>query len=268
MDRKEAIEIVRMCCPKIANSECDFETAMRVLVPELKESEDERVRKEIISYIKSSGAVTNSNWIAWLEKQGENVYNEELSKSLHEVICYFINNPNIPYLKREIVSKKIIPYVEKIEKQGSQNLANSAKTCKVEPKVIIPKFRVGDIIRLKVSDAEYKITEISDGYYRGKGWFLDIVAADESDEYELVKQKPAWSEEDEDYLIDVKTAFYGYFDEGYAEELCNWLKSLKERYTWKPNEEQMEAIKQAAEQNRASEMGNILDNLLVEIKNM
>lgn len=35
--------------------------------PELKESEDEIIRKEIISYIKSSGAVSNKKWIAWLE---------------------------------------------------------------------------------------------------------------------------------------------------------------------------------------------------------
>ena len=38
------------------------------MFPELKE---ERIREEIISYIKSSGAVTNQEWIAWLEKQGE-----------------------------------------------------------------------------------------------------------------------------------------------------------------------------------------------------
>lgn len=41
------------------------------IFPELRESEDEKIRKEIISYIKSSGAVTNQKWIAWLEKQGE-----------------------------------------------------------------------------------------------------------------------------------------------------------------------------------------------------
>ena len=44
-------------------------TICEKIFPELRESEDEKIRKEIISYIKSSGAVTNPNWIAWLEKQ-------------------------------------------------------------------------------------------------------------------------------------------------------------------------------------------------------
>ena len=45
--------------------------------PELKESDDERVRKEIISYLKRRVEMSSSipaaigYWIAWLEKQGE-----------------------------------------------------------------------------------------------------------------------------------------------------------------------------------------------------
>ena len=37
-------------------------------VPELKESEDERIKKEIIDYIKTG--TYHKKWIAWLEKQG------------------------------------------------------------------------------------------------------------------------------------------------------------------------------------------------------
>ena len=137
-----------------------------ILFPELKESEDERIMKNIITFLDelfSLGKNTNfdkwsksdcAEWIAWIKKQGE-------------------------------------------------------------PKVIIPNFRVGDIIRLKNSDAEYKITEISDGYYRGKGWCLDIVAGDESDDYELVKQNLAWSEEDS-FMIDKA--------ESWLDTLCDYLK--------------------------------------------
>ena len=79
MDRNEAIEIVRMCCPKISNSECDFETAMRVLVPELADSEDEKIRRELISLFQDCincknhpyNASDSRRWIAWLEKQSE-----------------------------------------------------------------------------------------------------------------------------------------------------------------------------------------------------
>ena len=84
MDRyEEAIKIVRLCCPKIDSSECDFETAMRVLVPELAESEDERCRKAIIEDYKVLGDASLrgakvtlelknvEEKIAWLEKQKE-----------------------------------------------------------------------------------------------------------------------------------------------------------------------------------------------------
>lgn len=48
MTRKEAIETIKRTCPKISTSECDFETAMRTLIPELRESEDERIRKLLV----------------------------------------------------------------------------------------------------------------------------------------------------------------------------------------------------------------------------
>ncbi len=93
------------------------------------------------------------------------------------------------------------------------------------------------------------------------------------------QEKTTWVKEDEIGFIDAmwaieqaRTIAKDENDMGnlwYAEK---WLNSLKDRVqphsAWKPTEEQMEAIKQAAEQNRASEIGNILDNLLVEIKNM
>ena len=45
------------------------------IFPELKESEDEKVRKDIISYIQVANQVIpqfqKDKWIAWLEKQGE-----------------------------------------------------------------------------------------------------------------------------------------------------------------------------------------------------
>jgi hypothetical protein len=48
-----------------------------VIFPELKESEDERIRKSLISYLHGLGEFdypdkkTYNNWLVWLEKQGE-----------------------------------------------------------------------------------------------------------------------------------------------------------------------------------------------------
>lgn len=105
------------------------------LFPELAESEDELMRKEAISIIRQYNIIceregdkcyTADRVIAWLEKQVEkpnNAYDKELSEILGCVIRRYINDPNISYSEREKVSREIIPYVERLEKQGEQNPA-------------------------------------------------------------------------------------------------------------------------------------------------
>ena len=62
-----------------------YKQAAEIIFPTLAESEDERIRKK-----------------------------------LHEVICRSINDPNIPYKERDYISKSVLPYVEKLEKQKEQ----------------------------------------------------------------------------------------------------------------------------------------------------
>lgn len=74
MTREEAIKTIRLTCPKISDSECDFETAMRFLIPELCESEDERIIEEIkfaVMQMPSERQDTKNRCLAWLEKQKE-----------------------------------------------------------------------------------------------------------------------------------------------------------------------------------------------------
>ena len=79
-----------------------------------------------------------------------------------------------------------------------------------------------------------------------KGWNGDDVPMAIMDE-----QKPTWSKEDEkmkDLIISVLEVNHskGIFKAGLrairTEEIVSWLKSLKQRYTWKPSEEQMKAL--------------------------
>ena len=91
------------------------------IFPELKESEDERIRKWCISHFKAAVLVTKNNAeykeylnnkvIPWLEKQGETYTKKDVDNAWVEGVCY---------ARREL------------EKQDLQNLANSAKTCKSE----------------------------------------------------------------------------------------------------------------------------------------
>lgn len=92
MDKEEAIKIVKKHYP--ANKQM-LNEALEFLIPELKESEDENIRKDLITFLDEIwhlGKNANfdkwdksdcSNWIAWLEKQ---VYPEnkgEISDGYH-----------------------------------------------------------------------------------------------------------------------------------------------------------------------------------------
>ena len=132
------------------------------VILEPKESEDEKVRKEIIGFLDmiNKDSLEARNFIA--DRYGD------------------------------VIPDDMIPtWIAWLEKQGSQNLANSAKTCKDE-------------------------------------------------------QNPAWSEEDEHRYSDViyflETAKKHYASVSEIEASISWLKSLKERYTWKPSDEQMDAL--------------------------
>ena len=85
MDRKEAIEVIKKNYPHVGISGSEFESALRELVPELKESEDERIRKEIIDWMKGGTTYdwqeNKEKWIAYLEKQKEQKPAEKISVS-------------------------------------------------------------------------------------------------------------------------------------------------------------------------------------------
>lgn len=73
MDRKEAIEVVRKNWPYSGYTMlCE---ALETLIPELAESEDEKIRKSLLSYLHGLGELeypdktTYNKWLAWLEKQ-------------------------------------------------------------------------------------------------------------------------------------------------------------------------------------------------------
>lgn len=89
MTREEAIKTIRRCCPKVGDSQCDFESALRELVPELAESEDERIRKEIIDIVEAyrancvyEGTHRFDDCLAYLEKQKENIEKEYVFRPL------------------------------------------------------------------------------------------------------------------------------------------------------------------------------------------
>ena len=112
-----------------------FDVMLKVF-PELKESEGESIRKELIEYFEHYSGGDNisikfSEWIAWLEKQGELV--NSLSKGLdnaHERIDGLIQKNN--------------SLIEQLEKQGEQKPAWSEEDDEMLDSIIEEVRYIGD----------------------------------------------------------------------------------------------------------------------------
>ena len=100
---------------------------------------------------------------------------------------------------------------------------------------------------------------------------------------EFVRQNYAWSEDDEkkrNLLIAILNVNHpnGCFkvnpigttdmEAMSKDELVSWLKSLKERYTWKPSEEQMIAMQKALVDLCGKDEHNIITGLYYDLKKL
>ena len=133
MERNEAIEIVKRNYPHVTESGSQFETALRTLIPELAESEDERIRKRLIDLIYKVYANTNyitcvehEEMLAWLEKQGKKEYALKSFKDedVHRFMEYFEKRAkdydiNLPHRGYDIyaLTKDLLEW---LERQGEQ----------------------------------------------------------------------------------------------------------------------------------------------------
>ena len=169
---------------------------------------------------------------------------ERIRKELIDAIRGLWDNDALPM---PLSVKRKDEWIAWLEKQGEQKPAD-----KVEP-----KFKVGDIIRLKDGDGlEWTVEEVlNNGYYT-------IVCADRDDfiqlddKWELVEQNPTWSEEDESNILFLTSIIEECFKDKEKITLCSdtvcahftkenvidRLKSLRPQNRWKPSDEQMNGI--------------------------
>jgi hypothetical protein len=236
---------------------------------ELKESEDEKIRKALIKLVKKVGegyenvidGVSIENAISWLEKQGEHAnfrnkiqVGDKVTRNEDGVLV------NLSQLNR--VAKK----------QGEQ-----------KP---IPKFKVGDVVRSS-NGASLLIVGITDYCYNC------VICAtndkysfgfDIQDEFELVEQTSSWSEEDEEIhrkcICAMRASACGFpEEEKFVEQVDNWLKSLKDRVQpqsqWKPSVAQIEALNYVVNLMASSESPkendyyyNVLKDLREQLKKL
>ena len=215
-------------------------------VPELRESEDEKTRKEIVCYLKKN---LRLEWATWLEKQGKQ--KEYTFKSIPRLLDMIE-----PSDRAKTYCQKLI---DTLAKEGYNT------DVKIVEEVL--KGWNGEDVPMAVMDgqksascSEKYITDVFD-----KVGLAKIVREQCNDNLtnalqdamiELSKFMPQpkqeWSEEDEKFF---KTALWHIsysISNGESTDIhCDtteWLKSLKQRYTWKPSDEQMKALDSAIDE--------------------
>jgi len=222
--------------------------------PELCESEDERIKKELISFFTKRDEFTKSEpfnglsskqIISWLEKQGEQKPVEQ-DTEIHDLWVYIREwNEKFGRLpKDEDELEACIDYVMKRQKPAGWSKEDE-------------KLYTSALWHIKNSCGN---GGNDSGKYEVYNWLKSIK--------DRVQPNPKqeWSEEDEK----ISNAIYESIDFiclksfGFSEdEVCDWLKSPKPNH-WKPSEEQMEALfeaKLASINNREYFLGLLYEDL-------
>lgn len=215
----------------------------------------------------------------WLEKQGEQKPNPYSGTSFEYNshtwgMCARDNGVDI------LCDKHIIGHLEKQGEQKSQRMISAeAKEAMYD--------KPADTVEQKCKESKTKVfdapTPFEDKLYAfvAACEFLAIPSKiefilehsqeilDAAREQIGKEQRSAWSEEDEKFVhglirgLSAKRDIHGHttFSSDCIDitETIDWLKSLKDRYTWKPSEEQIEALKDAI---RIKPLENPSDNLL------
>lgn len=261
MDYKEKYKNVMEILKKAASDpECEDERFCCVvygLFPELKENEDEKVRKALIEIVHDSTRdelwayhISEEEAIAWLEKQGEpvEINPTEFDIRLQALIEKFDSLP-----KEELIGSlsfwlNVVQNdgtYKPDEKQGGQKPVDKVES--------FDEFE-------GLTDFERTLADICIGWIGEElGWKqyikdnADVLLKIAIEKFNSVqdasfKQKPAWSEEDEHRLNRISDFIWknrkGDTDEIYQQEQdVNWLKSLRPQPKHEWSEEDKDMLK-------------------------
>ena len=262
MDKEIALKILRELHDKALFSE---RTALETFIPELKESEDEKIRKAILAFVRQSSEVLDkqnqNNMIDWLEKQGntseivnkKKIASDILRGAAINLITWIdynaaegnmcLSNMECKDIEDALVSgdwDKIYAYIKKkLEKQGEQ-----------KPMTEEFEHELAEICNQLLSeiDSEWMNNEILDCI--GTSVWLNL--CDETAKrykdglLKLAKQgeqKPAeWGEEDETTFKVMleeleKYVMFKQYSTPLSVYDLQWFKSLKDRVQPQPKQE-------------------------------
>ena len=260
--------------------------------PELRESEDERIRKELISQVEKSKhhPADKARWIAYLEKQ----------KELPFVKDVMLGYPGHYYYDGERMHFRGSPAMEEKQKEQKPNIEICLHSIKSKsyketgyPSVTRFVYNKSDekFIRdcaniLKANDyeqsaerllsmIEQKPAEWSDTnelvfqdickHLKEEGYGGWVVLLEALKSGEFSNHNAEWSEEDEkrlDAVIELLENTSAIHPNYSHRKLIIWLKSLRPQPHWKPSEEQMKALEECGECKRC------IKELCEQLKNL
>ncbi len=253
---EEALERARNLHKDAVEMENNMNTKIcEIIFPELKESEDERIRKELICFLETEIPHCNARdkYIAWVEKQRE-------KKSAFDI--------DIPFGAKDselIEASYYIPesFHAEIEgnhvviKKGEQKPAWSEEDeyCRHQLIVFCENCMVQDA-----------------GAKRCAHWLESLK------ERVLPKPKQEWSEEDKKIIDRIESEFLALhrgdyknidFNDVDSLSVLNWVRKIKSlcfQSRWKPSDEQMKQLGWIAEQNKNNMIGKELMTLYQDLK--
>lgn len=203
--------------------------------PELKESEDEKIRKRIIHALHGDvlDMEETNKAISWLEKQGEQ--KQDPCDNCKDVM---LNCHNFPCIKKrafkqgksafEVINEEDVDNANKVEQKSFWSEEDERQWNNI----------------FDVLDGHFELSE--EGYKNAANWFKAIKGRVQP------QPKQEWSEEDEkilsDIIKDLVHPWNEYIPDRIEDEikwLKNRLKSLRPQNTWKPSDEQMKELSYA-----------------------
>jgi hypothetical protein len=195
----------------------------------LKDSEDEKIRKEILSFLKEGkpyhcpNSAKRQKWSVWLEKQGEQnpAWNEEDEDNfihlLDEIVCLG-NNRNSA---NRLYYDRLIKFIEELKNRAQPK----EKWCDKDERMLD---------RL-IAYFEKQVALTDDDNPRYANWLKSLK------DRVLPQPQQKWSEEDDTFfkaiIRDIENTQY--ISEDAKKDRINWLKSLRPQKQWKPSDEQI-----------------------------
>lgn len=232
----------------VANGLISQEAAENIF-PELKESEDEKMLREIKQYIKEqgdkptglpNGAIAVADMLAWLEHHKPAKWNRDDEQYL------------------QVTKNALAKY--QVSDQWDANIISRWLENKVKSNILQPNQEWNEDDNITIGYLCTFIKENGDDYY-GKNK-PNVISWLKTLKNRIVLQpQQEWSDDDErlrksciahieDELERIRNDKYGHSEiisdlKESCRERINWLESLRSRNHWKPSEEQMKALDDA-----------------------